>query len=53
MHPAAVLKGAELASTRRALEEANDRARADGVDAVPAIWIDGRVLSGDRAIPVG
>ena len=51
MHPAAVIKGAELASTRRALEEANDRARADGVDSVPAIWIDGRVLSGERAIP--
>ena len=53
MHPAAVIKGAELASTRRALDEANERARADGVDAVPAIWIDGRVLSGERAIPVG
>ena len=24
---------------------------ADGVDAVPAIWIDGRVLAGERAIP--
>ena len=53
MHPTAVIKGAELASTRRALEEANQRARADGVDAVPAIWIGGRVLSGERAIPVG
>jgi 2-hydroxychromene-2-carboxylate isomerase len=51
MHPAAVLKGAELASTRRALDEADERARADGVTEVPAIWIDGRVLSGDRAIP--
>ena len=53
MHPAAVIKGVELASTRRALDEANARARADGVDTVPAIWVDGRVLSGDRAIPVG
>jgi 2-hydroxychromene-2-carboxylate isomerase len=52
MHPAAVVKGAELASTRRALDEANARALADGVDTVPAIWVDGRVLSGDRAIPV-
>jgi 2-hydroxychromene-2-carboxylate isomerase len=51
MHPAAVVKGAELASTRRALEEAGERARADGVDAVPAIWVDGRVLAGERAIP--
>ena len=35
MHPAAVIKGAELASTRRALEEANARAAQDGVDSVP------------------
>ena len=52
MHPAAVVKGAELASTRRALEEANQRAVADGVREVPAIWVDGHVLSGERAIPV-
>jgi 2-hydroxychromene-2-carboxylate isomerase len=51
MHPAAVVKGAELAGTRRALDEAGERARADGVTDVPAIWIDGRVLAGDRAIP--
>ena len=51
MHPAAVIKGAGLASTRRALEEAHERARADGVDAVPAIWVGGRVLAGERAIP--
>jgi 2-hydroxychromene-2-carboxylate isomerase len=53
MHPAAVVKGAELASTRRALDEANARANADGVESVPAIWVDGQVLSGDRGIPVG
>ena len=51
MHPTAVIKGAELASTRRALDEAHERATSDGVDTVPAIWIDGRVLAGDRAIP--
>jgi 2-hydroxychromene-2-carboxylate isomerase len=51
MHPAAVIKGVELASTRSALEEANERATADGVREVPAIWVDGRVLSGERAIP--
>ena len=51
MHPAAVVKGAELESTRRALAEAEARAAADGVDAVPAIWVDGRVLAGERAIP--
>ena len=52
MHPTAVIKGAELASTRRALEQANARATADGVTEVPAIWVGGEVLSGDRAIPV-
>src|SRR4051812_31897744 len=51
MHPHAVIKGVELASTRRALEEADARARADGVDTVPSIWIDGHVLAGERAIP--
>jgi hypothetical protein len=46
-----VIKGAELASTRRALEEATDRARADGVRELPAIWAGGRLLAGERAIP--
>ncbi len=40
-----------LGTARRALDEANDRAVADGVDTVPAVWIDGRVLAGERAIP--
>ena len=52
MHPAALIKGAELASTARALEDNNARAEADGVRELPAIWVDGRVLSGERAIPV-
>ena len=51
MHPQAVIKGVELASTARALEEAHARAAADGVDTVPAIWLDGEVLAGERAIP--
>src|SRR4051812_42488812 len=51
MHPNAVIKGAELASTVKALADANERAAADGVTELPAIWIDGRVLSGERAIP--
>ncbi|HET6547616.1 MAG TPA: DsbA family protein [Solirubrobacter sp.] len=51
MHPAAVIKGAELASTRRALQEATERARADGVRELPAIWVGGKVLAGERAIP--
>jgi 2-hydroxychromene-2-carboxylate isomerase len=51
MHPAAVLKGVELDSTRRALEAADARAAQDGVTELPAIWVGGRVLSGERAIP--
>ncbi len=51
MHPAAVIKGAELASTRRALAEANRRALADGVRELPAMVVRGRVLAGERAIP--
>jgi 2-hydroxychromene-2-carboxylate isomerase len=52
MHPHAVIKGVELASTRRALDKAHERAAADGVESVPAIWLDGQVLTGERAIPV-
>jgi 2-hydroxychromene-2-carboxylate isomerase len=51
MHPNAVIKGVGLASTAKALEEANERASADGVTELPAIWTHGRVLSGERAIP--
>lgn len=52
MHPAAVVKGVELASTRKLLEDNNARARADGVRELPSMWVDGRILSGERAIPV-
>jgi 2-hydroxychromene-2-carboxylate isomerase len=52
MHPTAVIKGVELGSTKRALDEANARATADGVTELPAIWIGGEILSGERAIPV-
>src|SRR4051794_13582166 len=51
MHPTAVLKGAGMASTARALEENNARAAADGVDAVPAIWTPDGLLAGERAVP--
>jgi 2-hydroxychromene-2-carboxylate isomerase len=51
MHPNAVIKGVGLASTAKALADANERAAADGVTELPAIWVDGRVLSGERAIP--
>jgi 2-hydroxychromene-2-carboxylate isomerase len=51
MHPAAVAKGVELAGTRAQLAANNARALADGVRELPAIWVDGRVLAGERAIP--
>ncbi len=44
MHPSAVLKGIELRSTAAALERAGERARAAGVERVPAIQLDGRVV---------
>jgi 2-hydroxychromene-2-carboxylate isomerase len=37
MHPAAVIKGAELRGTRERLEAANAAARAAGVTTVPAV----------------
>ena len=45
MHPAAVIKSAELRSTRRRLEEATDAARAAGVADVPAVRV------GDAGVP--
>jgi len=51
MHPAAVVKGADLRSTREALQANTDRARADGVRSLPAVVIGGEVLEGERAIP--
>jgi 2-hydroxychromene-2-carboxylate isomerase len=51
MHPVAVVKGAGLASTARALGENTERAREDGIDAVPAIWTPDGVLAGERAVP--
>ena len=52
MHPTAVVKGVGLASTRKALDDNNARALADGVRELPAIWVEGSVLAGERAIPV-
>jgi 2-hydroxychromene-2-carboxylate isomerase len=51
MHPAALVKGAELRGTREALAANTERARADGVRTLPAVWVGGRVLEGERAIP--
>jgi 2-hydroxychromene-2-carboxylate isomerase len=50
MHPAAVVKGAGMSSTARALAANTERALADGVDALPAIWTAEGVL-GEREIP--
>jgi 2-hydroxychromene-2-carboxylate isomerase len=45
MHPAAVVKGAELRGTRERLEAATAQARAAGVREVPAVvTADGRVI---------
>jgi 2-hydroxychromene-2-carboxylate isomerase len=51
MHPAALTKGAGLRGTREALAANAARARADGVRSVPAIWVAGRLLEGERAVP--
>ena len=48
---AALVKGAELRGTKDALAANTERARADGVRTLPAVWVDGRVLEGERAIP--
>src|SRR3954451_10503557 len=50
MHPAAVLKGTELASLRRRLAEATAEAAAAGVLDVPAVRIGERVFHGDREL---
>jgi 2-hydroxychromene-2-carboxylate isomerase len=51
MHPTAVIKGVELESTKRLLAESQARAAADGVTELPSVWVDGQLLSGERAIP--
>jgi 2-hydroxychromene-2-carboxylate isomerase len=55
MHPAAVLKAAEMQSVAEQLREATARAAADGVSDVPAVRIGGaqlgepaRVFTGER-----
>jgi hypothetical protein len=51
MHPAALIKGAELRATREKLAAASAQARAEGVRSLPAVVSDGQVLHGERAIP--
>jgi 2-hydroxychromene-2-carboxylate isomerase len=50
MHPAAVLKAAELRSTRERLDAATRAARAAGVSDVPAVGAGGRIFHGDREL---
>ncbi len=50
MHPAAVLKGAELRSVDEQLSAATDLAAQAGVTDVPAVRIGERVFTGERAI---
>jgi 2-hydroxychromene-2-carboxylate isomerase len=50
MHPAAVLKGAELASVRAGLQTATAAAAAAGVSDVPAVRLGARVFCGPDAL---
>ncbi len=51
MHPVAVVKGAGMSGTARALAANTERALADGVRELPAVWVGGELLSGERAVP--
>jgi 2-hydroxychromene-2-carboxylate isomerase len=50
MHPTALLKAVTLRSVTTGLRTANDRARAAGVTALPAIQIADQVFCGDDAL---
>jgi 2-hydroxychromene-2-carboxylate isomerase len=50
MHPKAVLKGVELAHTRRQLRDATIAAARAGVTGVPAVRIGARAFVGARAV---
>jgi 2-hydroxychromene-2-carboxylate isomerase len=50
MHPAAVLKAAELRSIAEQLCQCTAAAAAIGVADVPAVAVDGRVFHGERAL---
>ena len=50
MHPAAVVKGAGLASTAAKLDAATARAAAAGVLDVPAVVVGARVFHGDAEL---
>jgi 2-hydroxychromene-2-carboxylate isomerase len=50
MHPTAILKGVGLRSVRTALESAGERARAAGVQALPAIQVGNELFAGEQCI---
>ena len=50
MHPAAVLRAAELRSVARALSECTARAARGGVRDVPALLVGERVFEGEHAL---
>ena len=50
MHPAAVIKSAELRGTRKRLDEATTAARDAGVLDVPAVRVGEQVFHGDREL---
>ena len=50
MHPAAVLRAAELRSVEEALRAATAEAALRGVQATPAVWVAGEVFHGDEAL---
>ena len=50
MHPAAVLKGAELGSIARRLDDATAAAAAAGVMDVPVVQVGDRIFHGDREL---
>ena len=50
IHPRALLKGLELRSVRAGLDEATAAARERGVRSVPAVAVDGEVVSGQAAL---
>jgi 2-hydroxychromene-2-carboxylate isomerase len=50
LHPAAVIRGAELASTRRRLAATTESAAAAGVREVPAVCVAGEVFHGEARL---
>jgi len=50
LHPASVIKAAELRGTRRRLDEATAAARAAGVRDVPAVRVGAAIFHGDEAL---